>query len=50
MQGGTLTLTIGEETYELDAGDCIDFDVAQPLVYENRTAASVNYIVAIRRM
>ena len=43
-------LQIDRETYELKEGDCLDFDVMRPLVYENRTARIVHYLVVVRRL
>lgn len=50
MLRGTLTLQVGGATYELAEGDCMDFDVQRPLVYENRTGGIVRYVVVIRRI
>lgn len=50
MLRGTLTLQIDRETYELREGDCLDFDVLRPLVYENRTTRIVRYLVIVRRL
>jgi transcriptional regulator with XRE-family HTH domain len=49
MLGGVLSLEIGEDAFELLAGDCVDFDVGRPLSYENRGAGTARYIVVIRK-
>jgi transcriptional regulator with XRE-family HTH domain len=49
MLEGTLDLHIGEERHVLHAGDCIDFDVARPNVFENRGRKPASYLVVIRK-
>jgi len=49
MLDGALHLQLGEQCYELVAGDCIDFDVKRPNVFENRGKVSARYLVVIRR-
>lgn len=45
---GALSLRIGDDAFELFAGDCIDFDVGRPVQFENRGAETARYIVVIR--
>ena len=49
MLDGTLDLLIGDERHKLRAGDCVDFDVARPNVFENRGRKPARYLVIIRK-
>jgi transcriptional regulator with XRE-family HTH domain len=49
MLDGTLDLRIGEERHVLHPGDCVDFDVARPNVFENRGKRPARYLVIIRK-
>ena len=46
---GVLDLRIGDERHVLNAGDCVDFDVARPNVFENRGRKPARYLVIIRK-
>jgi transcriptional regulator with XRE-family HTH domain len=46
---GELHLQVGTECHVLAAGDCIDFDVMRPLLFENKARAVARYLVAIRK-
>jgi transcriptional regulator with XRE-family HTH domain len=45
MLAGSLHLRIGNESYVLNTGDCIDFDVSRPNVFENKGRSSARYLV-----
>jgi transcriptional regulator with XRE-family HTH domain len=49
MLEGRLDLTIGEEHHVLGAGDCVDFDVARPNIFENRGRKPARYLLIIRK-
>jgi transcriptional regulator with XRE-family HTH domain len=49
MLEGKLDLTIADAHYELHEGDCIDFDVMRPNVFENRGRKPARYLVIIRK-
>ena len=46
---GHLRFEEGEQTHELDAGDCLELGAAQPCAYVNPTAAPCRYLVALTR-
>jgi hypothetical protein len=45
---GRLTVFVGEKRFDLDEGDCLDFDVMRPVSFENAGHATANYIVVVR--
>jgi transcriptional regulator with XRE-family HTH domain len=45
---GKLTVFVGEKRFDLDEGDCLDFDVMRPVAFENSGPAPANYIVIVR--
>ena len=45
---GRLTVFVGEKRFDLDEGDCLDFDVMRPVSFENAGRAMANYIVVVR--
>src|SRR5262249_26325641 len=49
MIDGELTLQIAEQAHHLADGDCIDFDVSRPVVFENRARGPARYLVVIRK-
>ncbi|MFI4996593.1 MAG: helix-turn-helix domain-containing protein [Hyphomicrobiales bacterium] len=49
MLEGELDLRIGDESYVLREGDCIDFDVGSPNLFENRGRHPARYLVVIRK-
>jgi transcriptional regulator with XRE-family HTH domain len=44
---GTITLTLGEETYRLGTGDCLSMRLDRPIVFRNLTDAPARYVVAL---
>jgi transcriptional regulator with XRE-family HTH domain len=44
---GAIALTIGEETYQVDTGDCLSMRLDQPIVFRNPTDAPARYVVAL---
>ena len=44
---GTITLTLGEETYSLDTGDCLSMRLDRPTSFRNPTDAPARYLVAL---
>ena len=49
MLEGKLNLQIGDESYVLVKGDCIDFDVLRPNVFENKGKSPARYLIVIRK-
>lgn len=49
MLSGELRLRIGDDVHDLAEGDCVDFDVGSPVVFENRGEQTARYIVFIRQ-
>ena len=49
MLAGELDLRIGDEPYRLREGDCVDFDVMRPNLFENRGRKPARYLVIIRK-
>ena len=49
MLEGKLHLQIGNESYVLAKGDCIDFDVLRSNVFENKGRYVARYLVVIRK-
>jgi transcriptional regulator with XRE-family HTH domain len=47
MLGGVVSLRIGEDSFELAEGDCIEFDVGRSVQFENRGTETARYIVFI---
>jgi hypothetical protein len=45
---GKLTVFVGEKRFDLDEGDCLDFDVMRPVAFENAGRETANYIVIVR--
>ncbi|WP_410051368.1 helix-turn-helix domain-containing protein [Bradyrhizobium sp. SZCCHNR2032] len=45
---GQLTVFVGEKRFDLDEGDCLDFDVMRPVAFENAGHVPANYIVIVR--
>jgi transcriptional regulator with XRE-family HTH domain len=45
---GQLTVFVGETRFDLDEGDCLDFDVMRPVSFENAGRTMANYIVVVR--
>lgn len=48
MLSGTLRLWVGDEPYDLSDGDCLDFDVLRPLIFQNPGEQPARYMVVIR--
>jgi transcriptional regulator with XRE-family HTH domain len=46
---GTLTMTTGDETFEMKPGDCVHRSVESKNVYENRTKKDTRYLVVVDR-
>jgi transcriptional regulator with XRE-family HTH domain len=44
---GAIEVTVGAETYDLAAGDCLAFVLDRPTAYRNRTARPARYAVVI---
>ncbi|MBF9196357.1 helix-turn-helix domain-containing protein [Microvirga sp. BT290] len=44
---GALALTLGEETYHVDTGDCLSMRLDQPIVFRNLTDTPARYVVAL---
>lgn len=44
---GTLDITLGEETFRLDQGDCLLMRFDRPVMFRNRTRRAVRYAVVI---
>ncbi len=49
MLAGTLHLKTGDETYVLRKGDCLDFDVLTPNIFENKGKSFARYAIVIRK-
>jgi transcriptional regulator with XRE-family HTH domain len=49
MLEGKLHLQIGNESYVLAKGDCMDFDVLRPNVFENKGKSLARYLIIIRK-
>jgi transcriptional regulator with XRE-family HTH domain len=45
---GQLTVFVGEKRFDLDEGDCLDFDVTRQVSFENSGRAPASYIVIVR--
>jgi transcriptional regulator with XRE-family HTH domain len=45
---GQLTVFVGEKRFDLDEGDCLDFDVMRPVAFENSGGTPASYIVIVR--
>ncbi|WP_296946152.1 XRE family transcriptional regulator [uncultured Massilia sp.] len=44
---GTMTVTVGDDTWTLAAGDCLAMRLDRPIAYHNRTDAPARYLVAL---
>ncbi|MTV38023.1 helix-turn-helix domain-containing protein [Duganella radicis] len=44
---GTITVTAGEQQWQLQAGDCVAFREGQPIAYENPGATPARYLVGL---
>lgn len=44
---GRIALTLGAQTYRLDAGDCLAMELDQPLSYHNPTRKTTRYAVVL---
>jgi transcriptional regulator with XRE-family HTH domain len=44
---GAIALSLGEETYRLDAGDCLSMRLDRPTIFRNLTEVSARYVVAL---
>jgi transcriptional regulator with XRE-family HTH domain len=49
MLKGRLRLRIGEDSFTLAAGDCIDFDVSRPVLFANEGKAAAKYLIVLRK-
>jgi transcriptional regulator with XRE-family HTH domain len=49
MLAGTLHLKTGDESYVLRKGDCLDFDVLSPNIFENKGKSFARYVIIIRK-
>jgi transcriptional regulator with XRE-family HTH domain len=47
MIDGTMELTVGDETWRLDTGDCLAMQLDRPIVYRNPTRRPARYLVAL---
>ncbi len=47
VQEGRVQVTVGMETYELDAGDCLAMELNAPIAFRNPTRKKARYVVAI---
>jgi transcriptional regulator with XRE-family HTH domain len=45
---GQLTVFVGEKRFDLDEGDCLDFDVMRPVAFENAGSTPASYVVVVR--
>ena len=45
---GRLTVFVGDKRFDLDEGDCLDFDVMRPVAFENSGRTPASYIVIVR--
>ena len=48
MLEGRITVHIDLKNFELTPGDCLDFDVMRPVVFENPHDAAARYVVIVR--
>ena len=44
---GEIELGLGNETYQLFAGDCLCMDIEQPTIFRNRSGRPARYLVAL---
>ncbi len=44
---GTMEITVGEQHWRLDAGDCLSMEVAPQMVFHNPGSSSARYLVAL---
>ena len=44
---GQMTLTVGTQCWQLQAGDCLAMEVNQPIVFANPGAAAARYVLAL---
>lgn len=44
---GAMQITVGEETHQLDSGDCLAFALDRPVAFHNPTADTTRYAVVI---
>ncbi|HKY17709.1 MAG TPA: XRE family transcriptional regulator [Rhizomicrobium sp.] len=49
VQAGTLTLTEGGETHELEAGDCLGFGPPSEVTFANKSKDLCRYVVSLTR-
>ena len=49
MLSGELHLKTGDDGYVLKKGDCLDFDVLRPNLFENKSKSFARYLVIIRK-
>ncbi len=47
VQDGRVEVTVGKETYELDADDCLAMELNAPIAFRNPTRRKARYVVAI---
>jgi transcriptional regulator with XRE-family HTH domain len=47
MIEGAMEVTVGDERWRLEAGDCLAMRLDQPIVYRNRTRKRARYLVAL---
>jgi transcriptional regulator with XRE-family HTH domain len=47
---GTMEMTVGEQKWRLEAGDCLAMKLDCPIVYRNPTRKSARYLVALCRI
>lgn len=47
MIDGTMTLTVGDATWRLEAGDCLAMTLDAPIVFHNPGANEARYLVAL---
>jgi transcriptional regulator with XRE-family HTH domain len=47
MIDGAMEITVGDETWRLDAGDCLAMRLDRPIVYRNPTRRASRYLVAL---
>ncbi|PVE22251.1 DNA-binding protein [Microvirga sp. KLBC 81] len=44
---GEIELGLGDETYQLSAGDCLCMDIERPTIFRNLSGQSARYLVAL---
>jgi len=44
---GQIEVTVGEQTHQLEVGDCLAMRLEQPTTYRNPTARSARYAVVM---